>query len=82
MKYIGKNFRQSQEWISQIQFREDIDKQCMAHASIKGLENITYSEKLQKKRTKRRLRTKFITVYGEMNLPEYCSGAVIEVLGL
>lgn len=79
-KYIGKNFRQSQEWINQIQFREDIDKQSMAHESIKGLENITYREKLQKKRTKRRLRTKFITVYGEMNLLEYCSGAIIDVL--
>lgn len=51
----------------------------MARESIKGLKNITYSEKLQKKRTKRRLRTQFITVYGEMNLLEYCSGAIIDV---
>lgn len=50
----------------------------MAHESVKGLENITYSETLQKKRTKRRLRTQFITVCGDVNLLGYCSGAIID----
>lgn len=42
------------------------------------MENITYSETLQEKRTKRRLRTQFITVYGDMDLLGYCSGATID----
>jgi len=42
------------------------------------LENIIYSETLQKKRAKRRLRTPFITVCGDMNLLGYCSGAIID----
>lgn len=69
-KYIRKNFRQSQ-------FSDDSDKQGMA-GSVKGLENIAYSEMLQEKRTKRRLRTQFITVYGDMDLLGYSSGATID----
>lgn len=45
---ICKNFRQSQEWINPIQFREDSDIQGMALKSVEGLENITYTEALQK----------------------------------
>lgn len=77
-KRICKGFRQSQEWIKQTQFREDSDKQGMARESVQGLESITYSERLQKKRGKRRLRTQFVTVYGHMNLLGYCSGAIID----